>query len=144
MQCLDTFIFASLILYKKHIALFFILVLGFTQLPFNAFHHHEEHEHFYVKNSSLEENHHCEIDDLFCETGYDHLCEHGSHIKAKHPDCFTCEFSFVKHFVQSVQPETNVFFQEPTHCIKGFDSQLFHYSIAFNNRGPPPFSRNTF
>ncbi len=113
------------------------MVLGIIQLPFNAFHTHETDEHYIVKNNHSASQHHCEIDELFCETGYDHSCEHGQHIKSEHPECFTCEFGFVKHFVGSVQPNLLKVFLKPT--FYGFDliEQSNEIAVSCNTRGPP-------
>jgi hypothetical protein len=124
-------------LFRKNIALVFALFLGFIQLPFNAFHAHETDEHFVVINNPSENHHHCEIDELFCETGFNHDCEHGSHIKSEHPDCFTCEFHFVKHFIGSVQPENFCAFVKPTVYCFALTAQSNEIAISYNNRGPP-------
>jgi hypothetical protein len=125
---------------NKHIAFFFLLVLVFIQLPFNAFHSHETDAHFIAKNSQSDIQHHCELDDLFCETGFDHTCEHGAHIKRVHPECFTCTYHFVKYFIGSVQTEVLnvcVYFNRQGSIeisdIKG--AFAFH-----NSRGPPFFA----
>lgn len=133
-------IFGTLKLLQKHIALFFLGLLMATLVPYNALHSHEEHEHFLTAHHSHENEHHCEIDDLFCETGYDHACEHGTHIKADHPECFTCEFSFVKHFIHSVQTETYIGFTIELAQVLATQKKASAFAQMFSSRGPPALS----
>jgi hypothetical protein len=115
------------------------MVLIFIQLPFNAFHSHETDDHFYAKNSHSEFQHHCEIDDLFCETGFDHTCEHGAHIKSKHAECFSCSYQFVKYFMVSVQPEAFiVFVSSLSLCSFEISDSKGAFALQ-SSRGPPAF-----
>lgn len=101
-------------------------------------HHHAEDDHVgYVHSKNTNKNHHCELDDYFCQDNLNSTCEHPEHLKNRLENCFTCEFHFIKHF-------------EQTQLFEGFNNEkgLQVYSPAtvkktraillyICNKGPP-------
>ncbi|MFN6081705.1 MAG: hypothetical protein ACK44P_02850 [Bacteroidota bacterium] len=84
----------------SHIALALFVIFQITLLPFNALHQHAEDEHLasLLHNETME-NHHCDLDDLFCQPGVGYHCEHGNHLQRETAKCFTCQFHFVSSIV---------------------------------------------
>lgn len=66
-------------------------------MPFNAFHKHTSDLH---TDALLDHDftHHCELDEAICGPETLHPCTHTAHIGTPLPDCFSCTFSFIKHY----------------------------------------------
>jgi hypothetical protein len=121
-----------------HIALVLLVLFQITLLPFNALHHHSEDEHLSsLLHNKNTENHHCDLDDLFCQPSAGYLCEHGNHLQRETTKCFTCHF----HFVSSI---------DLTHHNSSFINLAVtvkfkpYFSLAYKgatvlllNKGPP-------
>ncbi len=82
---------------RKHIAWLLATVFLMTLVPYNALHHHEEDVH-YDALIAQEVNHACEFDEHHCEGEFSQSCEHTAHLCASHPNCFSCDFHFIKTF----------------------------------------------
>lgn len=101
-------------------------------------HHHAEDEHLIsLSHSETTENHHCELDDLFCQPFAGNHCEHGNHLQRETAKCFTCQFHFVSavdlthHYFSFKNLEAAVEFK-PYFCLayKGA-------TVLLLNKGPP-------
>lgn len=115
------------------------MLFSITFIPVNFLHHHAEDEHgAAMHNHELAEQHHCELDDYFCDvsTQTQH-CEHPQHIAKTTAKCFSCEFHFVKHYQTSssqVNSETPILYTQ----YKTFTpASLRKALILLSNKGPP-------
>jgi hypothetical protein len=108
-------------------------------MPVNFLHHHAEDEHAAaLHNHKLAAHHHCELDDYYCDASTETKhCEHGQHIAKTTPNCFSCEFHFIKHY----QPNTNQFGVENplkfTQYTQHTPASLRKATILLSNKGPP-------
>lgn len=122
---------------KKLISSFLFAVLLFSLLPYNALHQHEEEEHFEASLKTTNASHHCELDDVFCQEGLKNNCAHKQHFNKPIPDCFTCQFHFVKHYEEATFTTVALtHFKEETRNI----IQIFNYTCSLTlpfNKGPP-------
>jgi hypothetical protein len=86
--------------WSKHIAGLLLLLFGITLLPFNFLHHHAEDEHaLAMHHHESNAQHHCELDDYFCDVSAStQHCEHPQHMAKTIAKCFSCEFHFIKHY----------------------------------------------
>ncbi len=122
---------------QKHIALFLVLLMGFSVLPYNAFHHHAEDEHLAAMLGHQEANHHCELDAYFCQDALSNHCEHHAHISETHPECFSCSFHFIKHY-EMVQYSLPVLQSSEPHMYTALLNRLVWAILPLAaNKGPP-------
>jgi hypothetical protein len=124
-------------LVKQTISFFLLAVLLFSLLPYNALHVHEEEEHFEARLNKTNTAHHCELDDVFCQEGLKNNCEHKQHLNKSIPDCFTCQFHFVKHY----EPATFVsraltLYKDEVRSVKQIFISTPRLTLPFN-KGPP-------
>lgn len=121
-----------------YIALALLAVFTVTIMPFNLLHHHAEDEHLAILLSHKNHpEHHCELDNHFCQPQIEKECGHESHIQATITKCFSCEFHFIKHFES--EQSTPEFFRtsEPAAFQLFFSEKLRHAIVLFSNKGPP-------
>ena len=123
----------------RYIASLLLVLFCITFVPVNFLHHHAEDEHTVaMHNHQLAEQHHCELDDYYCEasTQTQH-CEHPQHIAKTTANCFSCEFHFIKHYqTNTIQfgLETPVKF---TQYKQHTPTLLRKAIIMLSNKGPP-------
>jgi hypothetical protein len=123
---------------KKYTPFLFIALLGATILPYNLLHHHAEDEHaLAILKHTVNSQHHCDLDDYFCETTNQHACEHPHHLANTLEKCFSCDFHFIKHYDASVLCDVGV----PHFCFNfSLPHQINIPLSAFkliSNKGPP-------
>ena len=122
-----------------YIATLLLVLFSITFVPVNFLHHHAEEEHATaMHNHQLAEQHHCELDDYYCDasTQTQH-CDHPQHIAKTTANCFSCEFHFIKHF----QTNTNQYgLDTPVEFIQYTQhtpTSLREALILLSNKGPP-------
>ncbi len=81
---------------KSYLAMVLLVLFGLSQLPFHAFHAHNQDHHVLIDHLQNKENHHCDLDDFACQDGIIHSCDHNSHIGKPIPKCFECQFHQLK------------------------------------------------
>jgi hypothetical protein len=113
-------------------------VMGITLMPFNLLHHHHEDEHVaYLHQHDDYKEHHCELDNNFCEANEIENCHHTHHLQKNIPDCFVCDIHFVKHyelpnnFIDTGRQFTQLLFGLP------HNPKIYVSILSFGNRGPP-------
>jgi hypothetical protein len=123
----------------RYIASLLLVLFCITFVPVNFLHHHAEDEHAAaMHNHQLAEQHHCELDDYYCDasTQTQH-CDHPQHIAKTTANCFSCEFHFIKHF----QTNTNQYGVETpvkfTQYTQHTPTLLRKAIILLSNKGPP-------
>jgi hypothetical protein len=122
---------------QKNIAILLVLLMGFSILPYNAFHNHTEDLHFEAMFGHQEEKHHCELDDYNCQDFIGRHCDHSSHVSESHPDCFTCQFHFFKHY-EITQYGLNILVQNNSYTYESLLSNLVWAILPLAaNKGPP-------
>ena len=107
-------------------------------MPVNFWHHHAEDEHAAaMHHHSKTAQHHCELDDYFCDVTAGEHCTHPQHVATTTAKCFSCEFSFVKHYTLP----TAYFEATATLCKNIYAtvwaSTLHKALILDANKGPP-------
>lgn len=103
-------------------------------------HNHEEDEHVALM-SRHEHNsqHHCELDDHFCQPGLSDHCEHTSHIQKTLTRCFSCHFHFVTP-VDITPYGLSTFLAELGITYSSPEEQVYSGStVLLLNKGPPAF-----
>jgi len=106
-------------------------------LPYNELHVHEEEEHFEASLNNSSAAHHCELDDVFCEEGLKNTCEHKQHLSKPIPDCFTCQFHFVKHYESATFAKSVLtLFKREIESVKQISISTYRFALLFN-KGPP-------
>jgi hypothetical protein len=124
-------------LVKQPISLVLLAVLLFSLLPYNALHVHEEEEHFEASLNNSSAAHHCELDDVFCQEGLKNNCEHKQHLNNPIPDCFTCQFHFVKHYEPATFTSVGLtLFKDEIRCVIQIFNSTPRLTLPFN-KGPP-------
>lgn len=91
-------IFASLKNKVRYISLVMSGIFLVTFLPFNAFHHHESDLHRFALSTGHKDKHSCSLDEHLCDGEFTGSCEHDAHIGSPVPECFSCDFHFIKTF----------------------------------------------
>ena len=122
----------------KKIILGYLLfgIFAITLIPFNAFHQHELDSHISaILNQNS--NHHCELDNDFCQQDLSQHCGHDFHLSKTLTKCFSCQFHFIKAF-DILKNESNL----SIGCIPYFHSKhrtkdTFLANIFQLNKGPP-------
>jgi hypothetical protein len=128
---------ALLGLFKSHIAVVLLLLFGITLLPYNFLHHHAEDEHGLMLSGHIhEEEHHCELDELFCQPNAEH-CSHDQHISKTIAKCFSCEFHFIKHFDKDNITFSCLSTEYLNKYSSNYSAQLHEALILLSNKGPP-------
>lgn len=104
----------------------------------NFLHHHAENEHELAMQTHAEkEQHHCELDDYFCQTTNEASCEHPLHIAAALTKCFSCDFHFIKHY-QITDFFSPVYKPLTFNLLQGNEVNLLLDALVFiSNKGPP-------
>lgn len=119
-----------------------LVLFSITFLPVNFLHHHAEDEHAMAMHNHIKaEQHHCELDDYFCDvSNQSEHCEHPQHIAKTVAKCFSCEFHFVKHYQNntfSYSTQITVLYT----LYKPFTPLgLSKANILLSNKGPPQSS----
>jgi hypothetical protein len=122
---------------QKHIAIFLLLLMGLSVLPYNAFHHHAEDEHLAAMLGHQEANHHCELDAYFCQDALNNHCEHTAHVSEMHINCFSCNFHFIKHY-EMVQFSLPILHSSEPNSYTALLSRLVWAILPLAaNKGPP-------
>lgn len=121
----------------KYIALFFTVVFAFTLIPYNAIHQHEEDLHEIALVQGNKSQHHCHLDENYCDELSSADCGHPSHISKPIAKCFICKFNFTKTF-KSIVFGSNIklisstfTFVEPIFKLRNF------LTIGLKNKSPP-------
>lgn len=84
---------------SQYIAILLLAFFAVTLLPFNALHQHAEDEHMAAMlHHEYHPEHHCDLDEQFCQSEPNDDCGHDTHVANSHPKCFTCDFQFIKLF----------------------------------------------
>lgn len=122
---------------KSYIGILQLLLFSMSQLPYNAFHFHGEEDHILASHLAKEKNHHCELDDFYCQDGISHDCEHNSHIGKSIPQCFSCQFHFINQLslVQQEILRVNLYSKLMFAKVIVTDSEKSLPRAA--NKGPP-------
>jgi hypothetical protein len=106
---------------QKHIAIFLLLLMGLSVLPYNAFHHHAEDEHLAAMLGHQEANHR----------------EHTAHVSEMHINCFSCNFHFIKHY-EMVQFSLPILHSSEPNSYTALLSRLVWAILPLAaNKGPP-------
>lgn len=108
-------------------------------MPLHLLHHHAEDGHaMAIHNQNKTEQHHCELDDYFCDvsTQAKH-CEHPQHIAKTIAKCFSCEFHFVKHFQSCPFSYSTKITLRITKYKPFTPPGLRKANILLSNKGPP-------
>jgi hypothetical protein len=127
-----------LVAFRKHIALFLVGIFSLSFLPINLLHFHEADEHAFESHlAKAEENHHCQLDDYFCQEGISNTCEHSQHISQTLAKCFWCQFHFVKSFTHKSTDLVLAVLESHFHFA--FIKDSFQKKLVFlpTNKGPP-------
>jgi hypothetical protein len=114
-----------------------LLLFGMSQLPYNALHLHDDSDHLLAAHLGKDKNHHCELDGFYCQDGITHDCEHNSHIGKPIPQCFSCQFHFIK---QLSLVQTELFRTKLYSCLLYAQITLTDSEKALSraaNKGPP-------
>lgn len=108
-------------------------------MPINLLHHHAEEDHAIAYLLHQETEHHCELDDQFCQPNTLHACNHDTHIAKPIGHCFVCEFHFIKQLeaelaqIKLIQPSERL-------TYLSFNSDALQRAIVrISNKGPPLF-----
>ncbi|MCF8254370.1 MAG: hypothetical protein K9J84_07300 [Bacteroidia bacterium] len=104
-------------------------------------HFHEAEEHAFESHfAKAEENHHCQLDDYFCQEGISHSCEHSHHISQSLTKCFWCQFHFVKSFTHKNTELVLAVLEGSCHFI--FQPYSYPYKLVSlpTNKGPPQYA----
>lgn len=125
--------------FQSHIAWCLLCLFGITFLPFNAMHHHALDEHGMAQHvDALKTQHHCELDEYFCETSNEETtCEHPQHIASTLTKCFSCDFHFIKHY--RIGHFTVPQCQQITFSLykSHWATPLLDALVFISNKGPP-------
>jgi hypothetical protein len=114
-------------------------IFAITIIPFNAFHQHEIDRHVSaILNQNS--NHHCDLDNNFCQLDLTQHCSHDFHLSKTITKCLNCLFHFIKTF-DIFKNECNLRIHYlPYFHSKSITNDTFLLSIIHLNKGPPRFS----
>lgn len=84
-----------------------------------------------------DEEHHCELDDHFCQPSGLQTCEHKEHIQAPVSKCFSCEFHFIKIFDTQASLHLHATVKEADVQPAFIPGALHEALILLANKGPP-------
>lgn len=121
----------------KYIAVFLLLLMGFSLVPYNVLHHHEEDMHQAALLQHDEANHHCELDAYFCQEGFTKKCPHPTHISQSHIDCFSCQYHFIKQYEPKQISEQNMLTSRAIEYKQSLSKLLCAILPLAANKGPP-------
>jgi hypothetical protein len=122
----------------QHIAFMLLAIFTGSFIPFNLLHHHAEDGHYESRHQhQVEDSHHCELDDYFCDTAPETDCGHESHLHKTLTKCFACEFQFIKHFEGSTFTVRDQLEEQELNYKKFISSGLREAAIRLSNKGPP-------
>lgn len=121
----------------SHITLVLLGIFAVTFIPFNVLHHHAEDEHIAAIHLHKAKEHHCELDEQFCQTTLGTHCGHDTHIAKPISKCFSCEFHFIKHFESNVFKIANNSFSHQHLFAQFVPSNLRNTFVYLSNKGPP-------
>jgi hypothetical protein len=111
-----------------------------TFIPFNALHHHAEDEHAMAMHLHKVEEHHCELDEQFCQPSLNDHCGHYTHLAKPISKCFACTFHFIKHFESKAFEITTTAISQQYLFAQFVPSNLHSAWIYLSNKGPPSFN----
>jgi len=111
-----------------------------TLIPFHAFHKHLEEEHFVeinINNDSKNHNHHCKLDENYCQDLLIKHCEHNQHVSESVEKCFISQY----HFIKNITLSSSCFYFIELFKTHYFEQKILHVqnqiTILLNNKGPP-------
>lgn len=111
-----------------------------TLIPFHAFHKHLEEEHFVeinINNDSKNHNHHCKLDENYCQDLLIKHCEHNQHVSESVEKCFVSQY----HFIKNITLSSSCFYFIEVFKTHYFEKKNLHVqnqiTILLNNKGPP-------
>jgi hypothetical protein len=124
--------------YQAYIAFVLFVLFSITFMPVNFWHHHAEDEHVEaMHHHNKAAQHHCELDDYFCNVTAGEHCSHPQHLATTTAKCFSCEFSFVKHYtLPAIYFQSPVAFHQNTYATV-WANPLHKALILDANKGPP-------
>lgn len=128
--------------YSSHISTILLVLFSITYMPVNLLHHHAEDEHaIAMHNQNEAAQHHCELDDYFCDvSNQTEHCEHPQHIAKSIAKCFSCEFHFVKHYQNIIYNYRTEITLGSTQYKPFTPAGLLKANILLSNKGPPQTS----
>jgi hypothetical protein len=100
-------------------------------------HHHDEDDHVIATHFHKAKEHHCELDEQFCQPSLNEHCGHDTHIAKPIGKCFTCAFHFIKYYEPRLIETANAniikhhFFAQPVSV------NILNVIIELSNKGPP-------
>lgn len=111
--------------------------MGLSLVPYNVLHHHEEDDHQAALLQPNQTNHHCELDTYFCQEGFTKKCEHNAHISQSHPDCFSCQYHFIKQYEPNKMGEQNTLLSRAIEYAQPTNNIVCAILPLAANKGPP-------
>ena len=116
--------------------IFLIGIIALTIIPPSLFHAHEEHGHL-VSKIKNDPNHHCKLDEQFCENLPQKNCENHQHLSTPNEKCFTCDYHFLNHYYAEKVPSNSLINFSFINYSIGYVTYLSQLSLTFGNKGPP-------
>jgi hypothetical protein len=122
---------------SSHIVLLLLGIFSVTFIPFNVLHHHAEDEHAVAILLHNAHEHHCELDEQFCQPAVNTDCGHDTHLAKPISKCFSCAFHFIKHFESKAFEISNIIVSQQYLFAQFVPSNLRNVWICLSNKGPP-------
>ncbi|MES2656656.1 MAG: hypothetical protein V4620_13760 [Bacteroidota bacterium] len=108
-----------------------------TLIPFHAFHEHMEIVHHVASASKNTEDHHCKLDENYCQDSSLKHCDHKQHVAESGEKCFVSKYHFIKNITLAANPCSFMEFFKAHYFEQIIINKQIQFVLLLNNKGPP-------